>query len=115
MFGCHSPPPLGVIHLDRINASTMQRRRNDHKLVVVHATSAVKGPHVKIPVNISVSDLTSDDMKVQADAAKIRRALVNLIENAVDSMPNGGKLTISSHKSNNYVEIKVIESGSRPS
>lgn len=67
--------------------------------------------HVKIPENISVLDSTSDDLRLRVDTAKVRRVFVNLIENAVDSMPNGGKLAIISNKSNNYVELKLSDTG----
>jgi len=67
--------------------------------------------NVRIPRNISVSNLTSDEPKIRVDAAKIRRVFSNLIENAVDSMPNGGKLTIISNKSNSQVELKFMDTG----
>ncbi len=67
--------------------------------------------HVKIPANISVLDSTSDDLRLRVDTAKVRRVFVNLIENAVESMPNGGKLAIISNKSNNYVELKLSDTG----
>jgi signal transduction histidine kinase len=67
--------------------------------------------NVRIPDNISVSNLTSDEPKIRIDPVKIRRLFLNLIENAVDSMPDGGKLTIISNKSNNYVELKFIDTG----
>jgi PAS domain S-box-containing protein len=67
--------------------------------------------NVRIPKNISVSNLTSDEPKIRVDAAKIQRVLSNLLENAVDSMPDGGKLTIISSKSNSYVELKFTDTG----
>jgi PAS domain S-box-containing protein len=66
---------------------------------------------VKIPQNISVSDMASYEPKMRVDTAKIKRVFINLIENAVDSMPNGGKLTITSNKSNNYVELMFTDTG----
>ena len=66
---------------------------------------------VKIPKNITVSDSTSDDLPIRVDAAKIRRLFVNLIENAIDAMPTGGELTISSKMSNNDLEVKFTDTG----
>jgi PAS domain S-box-containing protein len=66
---------------------------------------------VKIPKNIAVSDMASHEPKMRVDTAKIKRIFINLIENAVDSMPNGGKLTITSNKSNNSVELMFTDTG----
>jgi len=66
---------------------------------------------VNVPKNITVSDLTSDDPKVRVDVAKIRRVFVNLIENAVDAMPTGGELTVSSKMSNSDLEVKFTDTG----
>ncbi|MFI5450083.1 MAG: GAF domain-containing protein [Candidatus Bathyarchaeia archaeon] len=67
--------------------------------------------HVKIPASISVLDLTSNEPKLRVDGLKFRRLFINLIKNAVESMPNGGKLELISNKSNNYVELKLSDTG----
>jgi PAS domain S-box-containing protein len=65
----------------------------------------------KIPENITVSDSTSDDPPLLVDAAKIMRAFLNLIENAIEAMPTGGELTVSSRTSNNHLEVKFTDTG----
>jgi PAS domain S-box-containing protein len=66
---------------------------------------------VDVPRNITISDLTSDETKIRVDTTKIRRVFVNLIEDAVDAMPEGGKLTISSNTSDNFLNIKFTDTG----
>jgi signal transduction histidine kinase len=66
---------------------------------------------VKIPNNITVLDSTPDDLKMRADAVRVKRAFVNLIENAIDAMPNGGELRISSNLSKGCVEAKFTDTG----
>jgi PAS domain S-box-containing protein len=66
---------------------------------------------VKIPKNITVSDSTSDEPRIQVDVAKIRRLFINLIENAIDAMPTGGELTVSSKVSNDNLEVNFADTG----
>jgi signal transduction histidine kinase len=47
-----------------------------------------------------------------ADSTFINRIMVNLINNAVQSMPNGGKLVIKAYKEANDVVIDVTDTGS---
>jgi signal transduction histidine kinase len=48
---------------------------------------------------------------MMADAEKMRRVLINLIENAIDAMPKRGKLTIESRESDGGVEISLSDNG----
>jgi len=46
-----------------------------------------------------------------ADRAMIRRALLNLMLNALDAMPDGGQLIVTTHASPHGLEIEVADSG----
>jgi signal transduction histidine kinase len=66
---------------------------------------------VHIPRNVRVADTTTDRPKIKVDVEKLKRAFVNLIKNALDAMPQGGKLKITSKKSNEHWEIAVSDTG----
>jgi signal transduction histidine kinase len=65
---------------------------------------------VKIPEKITVQDL-SEDHEITADHGKMKRVLINLLENAIDAMPQGGTLTITSKQPDRMVEIAVSDTG----
>jgi PAS domain S-box-containing protein len=66
---------------------------------------------VRIPKNIQVIDLTTDTPRIKADVSKLKRAFVNIIKNAVDAMPKGGKLTLKSKRSKTNVEFTFTDAG----
>ncbi len=66
---------------------------------------------LKIPDNINVADLTPNELVINIDPARIKRVFLNLIRNAIDAMPNGGKLTISSQKLDEKVTIGFVDTG----
>ena len=66
---------------------------------------------VRIPTNVSFEDLTEDSPTFRADLARLRRVFVNLMENALDAMAQGGKLTIQSKCFEGAVQIIVSDSG----
>ena len=41
-----------------------------------------------------------DELHLKVDSDKIKRVFINLIKNAVDAMPNGGKITIDGKEVN---------------
>lgn len=51
------------------------------------------------------------DHVISADAAALGRAIANLIHNAIDVMPDGGELEISSHLSDGGWELEIADSG----
>lgn len=65
---------------------------------------------VNPPNNIQIKNTIRDD-KIRSDSEKIKRVLINLIENACDAMANGGELTISSRPSGNGVELTIGDNG----
>lgn len=76
------------------------------RLIVKNALSAVK-----IPKNVQVTNRTRDQPKINVDANKMKRVFVNIIKNAFDAMPKGGKLTIESRESDGDLEIVFSDTG----
>jgi len=66
---------------------------------------------VKIPNNITIEDTTADAPEILADEPKLKRVLFNLIENAINAMPEGGKLSVSSMNTQQEVSISVHDTG----
>jgi PAS domain S-box-containing protein len=66
---------------------------------------------VKVPKNIQISNLTQDTPKIKVDAEKMKRVFVNIIKNAVDAMPKGGKLTITGKALEDSLEIAFKDTG----
>jgi PAS domain S-box-containing protein len=69
---------------------------------------------VDVPLNIQVSevsDLTRSESKIKVDLEKMARVLVNIILNAIDAMPEGGKLTINSWEKEGKLAIAVSDTG----
>ncbi|MEE9170538.1 MAG: ATP-binding protein, partial [bacterium] len=51
------------------------------------------------------------ELKVPFDRAQIRRVLLNIVRNAIESMPKGGTLKISTEKSEQMAIIRIQDSG----
>jgi PAS domain S-box-containing protein len=66
---------------------------------------------VEVLENVQVLDLTQSEPKIKVDVAKMKRVFGNLIKNAIDAMPIGGKLTITSRESNANMEIAFADTG----
>jgi len=66
---------------------------------------------VEVPGNIQVSDITQSEPKIKVDFEKMQRAFVNIIKNAIDAMPKGGKLAIKSKETNGNWETVFTDTG----
>jgi signal transduction histidine kinase len=55
--------------------------------------------------------LAEDVMPISADSEQVRRALRNLILNALDAMPEGGELTIRTARLDGKVSLEVSDTG----
>jgi len=49
--------------------------------------------------------------QVSGDAAELREALLNILFNAMDAMPTGGKLTVKSLQDEDWVQISITDTG----
>ena len=64
------------------------------------------GDKIRCAVEVSL-----DPMPLNADPELLHRALCNLILNAMDAMPDGGRLTISARPNGQSVELRVSDTG----
>jgi len=62
-------------------------------------------------VTIEIGTELNEVAAVAGDAAELREALVNIIFNAMDAMPEGGKITIKSEQENSLVVLSVSDTG----
>ncbi len=60
---------------------------------------------VDVPDNVIVTNNTGY-IELRTDPEYVRRALTNLINNAVQAMPNGGNLTVAAHE--NHKETRTV-------
>ena len=67
---------------------------------------------VEIPEKVKVNMVsTEDNLKLNVDAAHMKRVLVNLIKNAVQAMPDGGELTIMVLQNDKELWIRIEDTG----
>jgi PAS domain S-box-containing protein len=68
--------------------------------------------HSTIPGNIEVAKkLDAELPQVEIDTDQVHQVLVNMILNAVQAMPDGGKLTIGARGKKEFLEIEIADSG----
>jgi hypothetical protein len=67
---------------------------------------------IRRPENIEVLiDIQNEFRKLRVDAAMLRRALTNLITNAIQSMPKGGRVTIKITRKGDNALISIEDTG----
>jgi hypothetical protein len=66
---------------------------------------------IEVPENIEMLDSTEDKLRIQVDVDKIVRVFINIIKNAIEAMPEGGTLTITSKESDGNLEIAFADTG----
>ena len=68
--------------------------------------------HTPVPENIGIDKNVDASLpEVEIDTDQIRQVLVNMITNAVQAMPEGGKLTLEARKKDSFLEMKIADTG----
>jgi signal transduction histidine kinase len=65
----------------------------------------------RIPKNIQVQTTFQENLKITIDPVFMMRVMANLIDNAVQAMPNGGKLNLTLTSDENKTSISVEDTG----
>jgi signal transduction histidine kinase len=66
---------------------------------------------IQVPDRIQVVNHVLGETWLKVDADKMMRVFINLIKNAVDAMPEGGTLEITSRQTGGKVEIAFADTG----
>jgi signal transduction histidine kinase len=76
----------------------------DRVLSEIEVSSGGKGVRLSraVPENLPAID---------ADAERVHQVLFNLVDNAVRFTPGGGHVTVSAHRHDGQVEIRVVDTG----
>src|SRR2546423_4416556 len=110
----------GAKTIRRIQDFARQRRDHDFQPVSVDQllldVSEITRPRWKdhaeaANVHISLELQLLSGALVMGDESELREVLVNMVFNAVDAMPKGGKLTLSAAKVKDSVEVCVTDTG----
>ena len=111
----------GAKTIKRIQDFARQRRDHDFQPVSVDqllldvreitrprwkSRAESEGVHISLELQLG-----SDEARVMGDESELREVLVNLVFNAVDAMPQGGTLMLSTRESDGAVEIAVADNG----
>ena len=83
----------------------------DYKDVNVEDLLVKVFERVVIPDNIKLKFSVKGTVRFKTDATFMQRALTNLVNNAIQSMPDGGELGLTAYKEENGVVISVSDTG----
>ncbi len=77
------------------------------KEIVVFCAEEDRARNIQVDLN-----LFPDELFVQTDRARLKQAFLNILRNARDAMPRGGKISIATEVNQNVFNVKVSDSGS---
>lgn len=61
--------------------------------------------------NIKLTKFLSANTPLSGDANKLKQAFLNIIQNAIEAMPDGGTLTVKTHLEGTWINIMIQDSG----
>ncbi|HKQ08016.1 MAG TPA: ATP-binding protein [Blastocatellia bacterium] len=111
----------GAKTIKRIQDFARQRRDHDFQPVSVDqllldvreitrprwkSRAESEGVHITLELKLG-----TDEARVMGDESELREVLVNMVFNAVDAMPEGGTITLSTREAGGQIEIGVSDTG----
>ena len=110
----------GAKTVKRIQDFARQRRDHNFELVsidqILMDASEITRPRWKncaeaSNIHISLDLHIGSNAMVMGDDSELREVLVNMVFNAIDAMPEGGTLTLSTHTEGDSAIVKVVDTG----
>jgi two-component system sporulation sensor kinase A len=66
---------------------------------------------MKIPRKVRILDFTKRTPEISVDVVQVSRVFENIIKNAIEAMPKGGRLEIRSERAENLLKITFLDTG----
>jgi len=79
----------------------------DLKTIIENCVTAVTGERGNINLNLDIKGLPI----IKGDEVFLRQAFTNLIQNAVEAMPQGGKLAINASSKGDFLDVVISDTG----
>jgi PAS domain S-box-containing protein len=103
-----------VTHANSIVGDLLDYSRDLHLELEEHSAKSLLNYillSMTIPNTVKVTQSNDDSASVWIDANKIERVFTNLIKNAIEAMPNGGTLEISTRQNGGNIEFIFADTG----
>jgi signal transduction histidine kinase len=98
--------------LERVDACDALARVSHLYLGLGNRSAELSQAHSATESKIDYSlEVPSSPLWIDADPELLHRALSNLVLNAMDAMPDGGKITLSAKAAEGNVEIRISDTG----
>jgi two-component system NtrC family sensor kinase len=121
-------PPTSAGDLEKIVKTSLHAREIIHKLLVFSRQTPLQKTRVNLNQVVEeglhfletrcekagielVRSLQPNLPEISADPSELQQVLVNLVVNALQALPRGGKLTIETHRGHDYVSLVVTDTG----
>ncbi len=95
---------------DFTKPTRLNKRKEDINLVVEESVLLLQSELGPAGINL-VLELDQELPPIPYDFDRIKQVLINLIENAIEAMPEGGKLTIKTYRDGAWVVVVVEDTG----
>ena len=103
-----------IDHSNKIINDLLDYSREMHlELIKYQASTLVEDATrmVNVPSHVEIVNKVPEEAWIWVDSDKMVRVFTNLIKNAIEAMPEGGKVEISSCQTNESVEIAFADTG----
>lgn len=121
-------PPTSAGDLEKIVKTSLHAREIIHKLLVFSRQAPLQKTHVNLNQVVEeglhfletrcekagielVRSLEPNLPAISADPSELQQVLVNLVVNALQALPSGGKLTVGTHRGHDHVSLVVADTG----
>jgi heavy metal sensor kinase len=100
-----------LLALSRLDAGEAQGESVEFDLSRLVASTAEQLAVLAEDKGVQFSCTVAPDVFIRGDPARIKQVLVNIIDNAINYTPEGGRITVRTYRENSDCVFQVVDSG----